>query len=460
MIKAQVRINAGKTCTLYYTLNGPNMPINKTKLVSFPSYISYDPGADYNGYTTAVAYLFFVPERTNPSQNKLIESYTNGSSMDTMVSMKGTTLTVGGYTVSAPESYIMVPMESAVGNGSGGRTCAGVDFGSSNRGGTCFLSSTATLSVGGIDVDSALALLLVTPKVIIAGNAYAGNQSNASNIIMPGSHVSSDTILGSTAAEIINFGSSGSGMWDPVMVYNNVKLTSNINRIKNLADMEMRGGGSTDNLNAFPGTTYNSVTNEIVMDFSIARGNHNLDLSTPAIRTGNATSTSSRRDGYVLHVKNNLVIKGDGKSSTEAIKNLTTGTIIVDGYIRIEDVSVDASDHPLGLMALDSLVTGDNNSKSIQWNVSSAADSSFKSSLEHLAFFSKHKLVATEDKSTQAMYLNGLMTAETIDLSGVKTSTTDADLLNLAVVYDADMASNPPPGFSIFSSTPLLKEKN
>lgn len=453
------KIKANETCVLSYTIINPTLPINKTRLVSFPTFVSTD--SVVHAANMAVGYLFFVPPVNQFTSGAFISD--SGDKYDFMSMLPGATITISGTTITSPNTYMLFPLSNNTSGNSGGRKCGEIDYGGSNRGGTCLLNADATVSVANMQIGRATAELLVSPKVTVVGGAYAQTSSSGSNIIMPGQHVASNTISDSTAAQIIDYGGTGTNMWDPSVVFKNVNLNANINRIKNLADLEMREGNYSTFTNVSPITDPVTNMRALLIDYSESNGKKNpanIDLSNTKLRRIDGTTSTTRKDGYVLHVKGNLIIRGD--SGTGTIKNLTKGTIIADGYIRIENLSIDGTDsvdatktHPLGLIALGNADTTGH----LDWVINSSGGSSMYSKLNHVALFAKDSLITTTNKDSQSVYLNGMMAASVIDFSGVKTSSSDSDILNLGVVYDQSMSTNAPPGFSIFTPTPVLNDK-
>jgi hypothetical protein len=450
------QIEAGKQAEMRYTVTGAqNMPSNKSRLVAFPV-TSADVYNGQSNYIFNIGYIMFTPNIDTPTENSVASSFVKKTGdtdlYDMAFMIPGVTVSVGNTTVTSGDT---VGLRSMVGTPVNDNSLSCNGNYTNNRGGVCLYNTKATVSVGGSQVASASALLMTVPASAVIGSIKIGSgitvdQSNVSNVLLPGDHIASG-VKGSTANQNVSYSidngsvtglntdlsSSASGN-----VYLDVNLAlvrknpdfviskSNFHSIKNIIS------GANQ---AFDLTCDGSCDADPVFHLKpLTSGSGILDLSAQNLTNSSASVKNPKKGGYVWFIDGDLAIESD--SAIKTLTNVGLGTIYVNGKLTIKNISIEkSSGAALGLIA----------SEDVAWQTNVSGNSNLKS----VAVFANHNFIGLTSSGSQSLSLLGAIVArQNVDFSGVSTPDS-ADSVNLTVSYDSSLAQNPPPGMAKLSPT-------
>lgn len=463
-----------------YAVKSPQLPTYKPRLIAFPLQ------SDANGASAFpvvdVGYALFVPDAgniTNITATSFSTTENNVAEYDLGIIVPGVNVTIANgalneVTQKTSDTFAYIPFKgtTALGTDANARKCLGSALFFTSRGGSCVYSSKATVSVAGEgQEDSSVASLMVLPSSAIVGSVFVNGAASAANILLPGTHISSG-FSGSTASQNVNNASidqnSVSG-WKAGDVYKNVYANSNIQRLTRNADIVLSKNQFVQKPIV---TTTFGITCKMESDGSacLADVNQNgravftikgssdpqcpfyLDLSntTNLGSCANSKPASDRKNGYVLYVDGSLDIEANG-GTIDTLKNVAGGSIIVNGNLTINNVSIDYSvtnpnvvyqKKPLAFIVVPTAGVA-----SAVWSV----NNNNVSLLNSTVFFVPNGTFSAIKTGSGSLSLLGSIVANVVDLSKAGSATSDTDTSSITIQTDPLVSQFPPPGTNIFS---------
>ncbi len=443
-------------------------PTYKSRLVGYPVFVDETGSAE----TLAdVGYLLYIPQF---SQNNLSSALFGKSdtALDLGVLVPGVTVDVANTDgsdakkITTPPVFVLQPNPDELITTDTTANQCGITLSfipQRSRGGACLYATQAIVSdsTSGKELGAARAYFMTLPPSTIVGNVYSGGGLDAGRLLLPGEHAAGSLVGGtSLSRENINYGIDSKAVngWDINSVYKNVYQNANINRLKRSPDLVI----DSTNCEAL------RTTATMITKCDTSGGNFqvemrksapwSLDLSSPSLLP--ATTSSARKNDFVIHIKNGDLIIGKNSGNVVDITNYSGGTIIVDKKLTIGNVNIkkDASANPgpLGFIVLRSNDGG--SGAAALWDTDNIGDISLNS----VAFFVPLDTFRVRKSGRGTVKLNGSIVANDVDLREVAPITATgldaADRSGITIEYDQNLASSPPPGFQLFSSTPILKD--
>lgn len=443
-------------------------PTYKSRLVGYPVYVQ-----DFNmTFDTMydITYLYYVPNTAAVTKQISSSLYYSGpSNLDLGLIIPGASVTVttgNVKTVTTPSTLALYPNQNTLATAGDavtpGKQCQltlNPPY-QKSRGGACLFTTTATVSDGGVELGSARASFLALPSSSIIGNVYAGSGGlTADKLLLPGQHTAgSSTSHVALSKENIAYSIDNNAVsgWDPVSVYKNVYQNVNVQRLVRNPDWVINAANC--NNGTYPHVTCSSSGGEENIKYSLDSGvNFNLSKSTL-----DGPPLKPRKDGYVVYVDGNLTIENSPYDNSHDLRNYISGTIIVNGRLIIHNANItspiDLPSVPLGFIVLGT----DGSTTAALWNSDFGNDNR---RLESVAFFVPKGTFKAVKTGATTLKLVGSIAANQVDLSDVApagnvagSATDAADQSGITIISDPTIAASPPPGFQLFSSSPVLKD--
>lgn len=461
-----------------YDLKDPILPTHKDRLLAFPVQSNANDATSFP--VVDVGYVLFTPDLNAPSSVVASSFASEDGKYDLGIISPGVEVTVVGEAkTKSADAFLLLPRrgEDTSSTQRSCKTTTGATPSFDNRSGACVYSSAATVSIAGEGNNaSALAHMMVLPSSAIIGSVFVGSAAEAKNILLPGQHVAVGNLGSSTARANINVSidpDSVSG-WksdkplDPGYVYKNVYQNANIARLKRnpdriLSSKQFTGAigptistfGVSCSIIGSPSSCGSPASGTRVFTLT-ANTATNFDLSDPnygsAIRS---TPSNKRKDGFVLYVGGNLVIKS-GTAVEQTITNIAGGTIVVEGTLTLQDTTFTRGSEgkPLGFIVLGGDNTPVSGDRAMLWTVGGNNNSSFSS----VAFFVPNGTFKAKKLGSGSLNLLGSIVADNVDLSETAAPSADVDQSSITIQADPRLVTDPPPGMSVFSSSKVIED--
>ncbi len=464
-------LKQGTQYCVEYTLTAtaPMFPSFKSRLVGFPVYVT-DSGSSTEALYD-VSYLYINPIQGQHLSANLYSSSNNALDLGVIIPGATVKVTSGGSSIkdtTTPATVLLQPNQNTLTQSAPTDTQCQITptFGAvpqRSRGSACLFSAAVKVTnSSGVDEGGSTAYFLALPSSTIIGNVYGGaNSLDASKLLLPGQHVATGTKNGLSQNNVSysidpNSVSGWSVGTSPAQIYKNVYQNANVARL--LRNPDRIVDNTTCGQYALSFTCVRNAQNEwdITMNLNAST---DLNLGASSLK---GTVTNNRNDGFVVLVKGNLIIDNSTASPT-TLTNWTRGTLIVQGRLTIHNVNITpggTSNAGLGFIVLgaDSATSG----KAARWNVT---DNANDYSLKSVGFFVPGTPAGGAGDGTfqvlkpgpRSLTLTGSIVANNVDLSAVA-APPDPDNSGITIQYDQTLATYPPPGFTLFSSTPVLRD--
>lgn len=437
-------------------------PTHKSRLVGHPVFIEE---SDFSRTLAGISYLYYIPDYSQTSlssslygkKDELLDlgALVPGVSVD-VVNTDGS----DAKKITTPPVFVLQPNPDSLITTETTASQCGVSLvinPQRSRGGACLFNTQVVMSdnTSGQELGAARAYFMALPSSTIVGNVYSGSGLDANRLLLPGQHSAGSSAGGtSLSKENIRYDIAPNAVngWDPDQVYRNVYQNANINRLKRSPDLVINSETNCANLavvikscTVIGGTLTVKMQKTVSSTLDLA----NLDPAKPA--------PASRKNDFVVYIKGDLTIGISSDNDPDIVTYTTGGTIIVDGKLIIQNVKIvkDATTNPgsLGFVVL----KGAGSDPAVTWK-NSTTDKDVN--LNGVVFFAPSATFEATKTSRGTMKLTGSIVANKVDMSEVRAvaGVDSADSSGITIEYDQSIATSPPPGFQLFSSTPILKD--